>query len=101
MSLEALPDDKCMICGRARDMHGDLNHKFSSDGSLVSKNPGEEAKNQPPKVKPEHATKEELLQYMSEDLQAKAVMRLTEVLLEKGILEGKDTIYIYSGHRSS
>ena len=101
MSLEALPDDICKVCNTTRENHGDLNHYFSNDGSLIPRTPPGNAQKQPPKVKPEHATKEELLQYMSEDLQAKAVMRLTEVLLEKGLIDGKDTIYIYSGNRSS
>lgn len=93
------PDRQCVLCGLTRMDHGDSNHKFSINGELNTVEKGPEPKNTPPSVKLEHATKDDLLNDLKKSVEAQAVMRLTEVLIEKGILDGKDTMYIFSGFR--
>lgn len=92
-------DDKCMICGQSRDMHGDMQHKFSADGQLIQNKPAPEPKQTAPRLRPEDADLDQVKEDLAKSIQANATMRLTEVLIEKGILDGKDTMYIFSGYK--
>ena len=89
------PDDVCLLCSLQRDQHGDSQHKFSLDGQLIPVEQGPTPKKQPPKERAD------LVSNMQQSMEANAVLRLTEVLIEKGVLDGKDTLYIFSGMKSS
>lgn len=97
------PDMPCAICSTPRLLHGDKNHKFSIHGELIPVTEGPPPKNQPPTPKPEHQTDEEkqavAAQELAKSMELNAVLRLTEVLIEKGVLSGVDTLYIFSGHK--
>lgn len=83
------PDDLCMICNKTREMHGDMNHKFSEDGQLI---PIE--KRPEPRVKPPRHRDDPLPP--TED--ARAIATLVEVLIEKDVLDAKDVLRIFKGN---
>lgn len=85
------PDEECQLCGVTRENHGDSNHEFSTDGQLRPVKRGEPPRKEAPRERdPNHSPKgvEEM---------EKAFLRLNEVLLEKGILDGRDLIKILGG----
>lgn len=91
MASEVSPDDVCLVCGTIRDQHGDKQHKFNNMDDQVHKldpppKPGREA--------PRSRSEAQLEEYQN----GKAIASLLEVLLEKGVIDGKDTIRILMGH---
>ena len=101
--LTVQPHDICVLCGIMRMDHGDSNHKFSINGELIPVKEGPAPQNQPPKVKPEHMTDQEKLDVataeLAKSMELNAVLRLTEVLIEKCVLTAQDTLYIFSGFK--
>lgn len=75
-------------------MHGDLAHKFSMDGQLIPNAPAAPPKKEAPRERGDTAAE------LAKDIQANATMRLVEVLIERDVLDGKDTMYIFSGFKS-
>lgn len=92
-------DDKCMVCGVSRVDHGDKNHVFSVDGNLIKLEPRPEPKQKPPRTIDE-AEQDKVTQELAKSMEINAVLRLTEVLIEKGILDSKDTMFIFSGYKA-
>lgn len=90
---EINPDDLCGVCNTKRDEHGDKQHVFDLDGNLVPKKAPEPQRRQPPKTREEAAAAEAV----KPDAHA-AVLRLSEILLQKGIIDSADLFYILGGH---
>lgn len=79
--------DVCLVCGLERDQHGDVHHRFNMlDDQLIPINPGSVRREEPPKSKTEA--------HVEEQIRAKSLATLVEVLAEKGILDSKDIIRI-------
>jgi len=90
------PDELCSICETKRDEHGDKQHEFNTNGDLIPKKKPEPARQQPPKERgeaPPTPTKgvEEV---------EKSHLRLIEVLVSKGVLNGHDVVTILGGSSS-
>lgn len=94
------PDDKCLVCQVARDMHGDARHEFSSDGQLRPKGPAPKPKQEAPRLRPEDADRDQLIADMQKSIEANAVLRLVEVMIGKGLLSPTEVMFIFSGHKS-
>lgn len=84
-------DDICGVCGIQRDMHGDKNHVFRLDDMLIPKAPAPEPRKKAPKHRDDDP------QPSSGPDVGKAFATLVEVLAEKGLLNHKDIIRIFSG----
>lgn len=94
MSAPLSPDEECGVCGAQRDQHGDKQHQFNLDGQLIPLKPAEPPRQTPPRERgsmPAPSGVEE---------QHKAFLRLNEVLLEKGVINGQDLIRILGGPTS-
>ena len=89
------PDDECSICGTTRDMHGDRNHRFNMDGVLLPLEKGPKPRQEAPKLRSE-ATQAGV---EKPDAHA-ALLRMTEVLITKGVLDARDVLYILGGSSS-
>lgn len=74
-------DEPCGVCNETRDMHGDKNHKFSAEGQLIPL----ETKPKPP------------VQVAPSTMQSNLILRMVEVLIQKGLLVGDDLTYIFGG----
>lgn len=94
-SIVVSPDDECQLCGETRENHGDSNHEFSVDGSLVPKKRPEPGKPAPQEKDPNRPAKPSGVEELE-----KAFLRLNEVLLSKGVLDGRDLIQILGGPTS-
>lgn len=93
----AHPDDVCAVCNHTRLVHGDMQHEFSQTGQLINKADRPEPKKEAPKLR--EPDEDQKRQDFQETLETNAILRLTEVLLDKGLIDGKDTMYIFSGFR--
>lgn len=93
------PDDECGVCGTARDQHGDKNHQFNLEGQLIPVKEREAPRQQPPQhrddPKPAQAGVDNKPDVHS------AFLRLTEVLIEKEVLDAKDIFRILGGYSTS
>jgi hypothetical protein len=80
------PDEQCQICHKKRDEHGDMNHKFSTDGQLIPIE-REKPRQQPPvhREDPKSTPTD------------RAFATLLEVLIEKNMLDARDVLRIMSG----
>lgn len=87
-------DDPCGVCGTQRDQHGDKNHVFRLDDVLIPVTPGPPAKNTPPRHRDDEPSRSHTLQ--GPDV-GRAFATLVEVLAEKGIVDHRDIIRIFSG----
>jgi hypothetical protein len=90
------PDDQCEICLTTRELHGDKNHQFSTDGELIPIKQGDPPRRQPPTVAGQVAN----------DPVARLTLRLIETLVQKQVLVGDDLVHIFGGanapdHRKS
>ena len=94
----AHPDDVCLVCNTTRLNHGDRQHEFSLTGQLINKADRPEPKKEAPKLR--EADEEQKQQEFQETMETNAILRLTEVLIDKGVIDGKDTMYIFSGFKS-
>lgn len=89
------PDDLCLVCNTKRDEHGDKNHQFSLTSDVpIPLKPGEPPRQQAPRERDPNAKPSGV-----EELE-KAFLRLNEVLLEKGVIDGRDLIQILGGPTS-
>lgn len=88
------PDDICGVCQTKRDEHGDRQHEFNIEGQLIPKKKPEPGRPAP------QAKGESPAQQGVESERDKAFLRLMEVLLEKGVIDGRDTIQILGGPTS-
>lgn len=87
----ANPDEPCQLCGVTRENHGDANHVFSTDGQLIPLRKGDPPRQEAPKERGETPKPKGV-----EELE-KAFLRLNEVLLSKGVIDGRDLIQILGG----
>lgn len=95
----AHPDEVCAVCNTKRMNHGDMQHEFSLTGQLINKADRPEPKKEAPKLR--EADEEQKQQEFQETMETNAILRLTEVLIDKGVIDGKDTMYIFSGFRNA
>lgn len=79
------PDEECGVCGTTREQHGDKNHKFSVDGVLEPLDPKPVPRALPPGVRG------------GVDPSTRVVLRLVEVLIAKGVLDGQDLVHVFGG----
>lgn len=79
----ANPDEPCGVCGDTRENHGDHRHQFSADGVLKKLEPAAPPRQQPPRHRDDSPVMEHNL-----------VLRLTTRLVEKGILDAHDLLYV-------
>lgn len=90
------PDDLCGVCETKRDEHGDKQHEFNLAGDLIPKKKPEPARQQPPKERGEApATPIKGVEEVE-----KSHLRLIEVLVTKGVLNGHDVVQILGGSSS-
>ena len=94
MSAPLNPDEPCSVCGIKRDEHGDTNHEFNLDGQLIPLKPAPPSRQDPPRERDPKAKPPGV-----EEME-KAFLRLNEVLLEKGVIDGRDLIQILGGPTS-
>lgn len=85
------PDELCAICNKTREMHGDMNHKFSEDGQLIPLEKRPEPRAQGPGHRDDPAPK-------PTDEVSRAMATLVEVLIEKNVLDAKDVLRIFKGN---
>lgn len=85
------PDELCSICDKPRDMHGDMNHEFNTEGQLIQKKPRPEPDRKPPKHRDDEPDPKT-------DENSRALATLVEVLIEKNILDAKDVLRIFKGN---
>lgn len=88
------PDELCGVCNTKRDEHGDKNHEFNAEGNLIPLKPAEPPRQSAPKERdpnPKPSGVEEV---------EKSHLRLIEVLIEKGVLNGLDVVKILGGPSS-
>jgi hypothetical protein len=85
------PDDVCGVCDETRENHGDKMHEFSIDGVLKKISPRPAPQNTPPRERNAEAER------LSRDPEVKAMLRLTERLIEKNVLDAMDVLYIFGG----
>lgn len=91
MSAPLNPDELCSICEVKRDEHGDMNHEFNLLGQLIPLKPAAPARQDPPKERDPNPKPHGVGEM------EKAFLRLNEVLLEKGVIDGRDLIQILGG----
>lgn len=94
MSAPLSPDEECGVCGTQRDQHGDKQHQFNLDGQLIPLKPAEPPRQTAPRERDPN------LKPSGVEEQHKAFLRLNEVLLEKGVIDGSDLIRILGGSSS-
>lgn len=82
------PDQECGICGLKRDEHGDSRHEFNAEGILIPKAAPEPPRQQPPSERGAALLK---------DPTTGVMLRTVERLIQKGLLEGDDLVYIFGG----
>ena len=90
-STPKAPTDVCEICGTQRDEHGDKHHRFSEEGEFVPMEAGAKPRQEAPKERgsaPRPVGTEHV---------AALHLRLIEVLVEKGILDGEDLHKLFGG----
>lgn len=88
----ASPDDVCGVCSNTRENHGDMQHKFSVDGVLQKLDPPAPPRQQPPRHRDDPKP---------QDMEHGYVLRLTEVLIDKGILDARDLLRVMGGGRDA
>lgn len=82
----ANPDDVCAVCNKTRENHGDAHHVFDMENEFPRPIPKPEpVKAAAPPPRP-----------MTEQIKAASFAALMEVLTEKGILDAKDVIKVFS-----
>lgn len=87
-------DDLCGVCGTQRDQHGDKNHVFRLDDMLIPIAPGPDPKKTPPRHRDDESSRPPTREGPNV---GRAFATLVEVLAEKGIVDHKDIIRIFSG----
>lgn len=90
------PDDICAVCETKRDEHGDKEHEFNLDGILIPKKKPEPARQAAPRERGEAPP----LKPAGVEEMEKSHLRLIEVLVEKGVLNGFDVVKILGGPSS-
>jgi len=88
-SQEVKADDRCGVCQETRENHGDKHHQFDIEGMLKPL--------QKPEVGRQAAPSPRRADEMAKDPVAQVMLRLIEVLGNKGILTPYDNIYIFGG----
>lgn len=83
-------EDVCGVCGETRENHGDMNHVFDVEGQLKRK----EAAGPPRQAPPEMAG-------TTAQMTQNAFLRLIEVLVNKGLLDGEDLVRVFGGDSSN
>ena len=100
--MTAGPDDPCSICDVTRENHGDALHEFNMEGVLKKKAPPEPPRQQPPRHRDDPAMpmmpSGNISVAAAISMEHNLTLRLLEKLMAKGVIDGKDLIYVLGGN---
>lgn len=91
------PDEPCFICGLARVDHGDARHEWSADGKITIKPEPAPAREQAPQPRSTARRESSAAEVLGSDPVARLSLKLITRLVDKGLLDGDDLLYIMGG----